>query len=136
MVTYYRGRTALITQEVFEVRGSEVQRFTIEDLYDVRAVRGPIDPAARGSVIAASVLLAVIAISWQFLHSPVAWLAAVIVVAAPGAFGGAYMHMRPPVWELRATYRGTVVLLYGSPDAQTFGQVKRALVRALESHGG
>jgi len=135
MITYYQGRTALITHEVFEVRWPEQQRFSIEDLYDVDVIRGTVDPLAIGSAVAASVLLVVVAASWQFLHSPIAWLAAVIVVAAPGLFGGACAHMRPPVWQLRATYRGTPVLLYGTSDTQTFGQVKRALVRALESYG-
>jgi hypothetical protein len=37
-----------------------------------------------------------------------------------------------PIYELRATYRGRPVQLYASRDAQTFGQVKRALLRALE----
>jgi hypothetical protein len=38
------------------------------------------------------------------------------------------------VWELRAMYRGRPVLLYSSSDERTFGQVRRALVRALEAN--
>ena len=36
--------------------------------------------------------------------------------------------------ELRATHRGADVLLFSSADAQTFGQVRRALARVRERH--
>ena len=38
-----------------------------------------------------------------------------------------------PTWELRATYHGYQVELFSTNDETTFGQVKRALVRALEA---
>jgi len=38
-----------------------------------------------------------------------------------------------PRWmELRAVYRGTEVLLFGSRDAAEFERVRRALIRAVE----
>lgn len=38
-------------------------------------------------------------------------------------------------WELRALYRGSTVCLYATNDKQTFGQVRRAMIRALEANG-
>jgi hypothetical protein len=35
-------------------------------------------------------------------------------------------------FELWARYRGALVCLFGTADERSFGQVKRALVRALE----
>jgi hypothetical protein len=39
---------------------------------------------------------------------------------------------RHVVWELTATYHDRPVTLFRCADERTFGQVKRALVRALE----
>ena len=38
MVTYYRGPSALITHQIFEVRGPDQRRYAIADLYDVHIV--------------------------------------------------------------------------------------------------
>jgi hypothetical protein len=38
------------------------------------------------------------------------------------------------VWELRAIYMGHPVVLYSSSNQTTFGQVRRALIRALEAN--
>ncbi len=37
-------------------------------------------------------------------------------------------------WELTATYHGYQVALFSTTDVRIFGQVKRALVRALEAN--
>jgi hypothetical protein len=53
-------------------------------------------------------------------------------VGRPPGMGG--LRWNRTVWELRARYHGRPVLLYCSIDEQTFGQVKRALIRALEAN--
>jgi hypothetical protein len=44
-------------------------------------------------------------------------------------------YRRRPVWELVAGYQGAQVSLFATADKRTFGQVRRALLRALEAHG-
>jgi hypothetical protein len=132
MVTYYRGPTARITHEVFEVWGPHFQRYSIADLRDVHVVRGGPDPLALASAGATGVVMAAVAASWPFLHSPEAWLVAAALVAAPAVLGGACWRINPPEWALRATYRSYQVELFRCPDARVFGQVRRALLRALE----
>jgi hypothetical protein len=36
------------------------------------------------------------------------------------------------VWQVRATYRGAVTIVYESTDVRVFNQVTRALRRAIE----
>jgi len=47
-----------------------------------------------------------------------------------GMVRGTFRH---PSWELHATIAGIDTILYASPDGQTFRQVARALVRAMEA---
>jgi hypothetical protein len=136
MVTYYRGRTALVTHEVFEVWCPRFQRYSIGDLRDVQVTRGAPDPLALRSAGTAAVLLAGVAASWPFLHSPEAWLVAAVLVTVPAVLGGACWRRNPPEWVLRATYHSYQVELFRCTDAQTFGQVRRALLRALEGVRG
>ena len=88
-VTYYEGRTVLITREVFETELPTLQRFRVADLRNVQVTR----------------------------------------------CSSERRHLRNrPTWELRAVYHGRWVELFSTTDLQTFGQVKRALVRALEAN--
>ena len=41
---------------------------------------------------------------------------------------------RRPRWQLLAEHHGTTICLYSTTEERTFGQVKRALVRALEAN--
>ncbi|MCP2328853.1 hypothetical protein HDA40_007360 [Hamadaea flava] len=40
---------------------------------------------------------------------------------------------RGPVYELRAVYYGQLISLFRTTDQRLFGQIKRALIRALEN---
>jgi hypothetical protein len=73
------------------------------------------------------------AASWQFMQSMAVLLIGALIVLAPGVVGAACIRTRRRPWELRATYHGVDVQLYSSRDSLTFGQVKRALVRAMEA---
>jgi hypothetical protein len=134
MTTYYRGRSALITHEVFEVRVPYRQRFAISELRDVHVERTGPDTRALGCLGLAAMMLVGTVVSSPVLSSPQQWLAAFVAVAAPSVLGGACWRINPPAYELRATYRGYQVQLFRSCDAQVFGQVKRALIRALEAY--
>ena len=127
--TYYRGPDAVVTSELFVWRTAPARVFAIRDLRNVGIVRCDADGghphtthAAGGSVV--------LAVAWPVLNTPVL-VAVILAVVLPGA-AVAYWRLRPRLWELHATYRGTGVILYASADARVFNQVSRALRRAME----
>jgi Family of unknown function (DUF6232) len=134
MVTYYRGPSALITHRAFEVWYPHPRRFPIEELYDVHVVRSGAAALAVGSTRFAGASAVVAAACSPFLHTTTSWVVVLGFVVVPGVFSGACWCLSRPEYELCATYRGRPVQLYRSRDPRTFGQVKRALVRALEAY--
>jgi hypothetical protein len=136
MITFYLDRLVLVTDEVFEVNYPYRHRFVLNDLRDIHVVRGAHDRLAVTMAGVAGALWLGLALGSPFLRTPAAWLAAVALVATPSVLGGACWRLRPPSQELRATYRGRPVQLLCTADARKFGQVKRALMRALEVSAG
>jgi hypothetical protein len=135
MVIYYRGKQALITHEVFEVRCPEPQRFAIAELRDVHVLRNGVDPFAIRTMHLAGATAAAGIFVLPFLPTAAAWLTDLMIVVIPSLVVVLTVWRRnPPVYELRATYRGYVVRLFTSSDERTFGQVKRALLRSLEDY--
>ena len=56
------------------------------------------------------------------------------MVRAPARLAGALLRRRGgPSWELHAQVHGIDVVLYAERDGQTFRQVARGLVRAMEA---
>jgi Family of unknown function (DUF6232) len=133
MVVFYRGHTLLITNDVVEVWWPKYQRFSIKDLSEVYVFRDVADPVVARGIGASAVMFVATAATWQFLQSMAVLLVGALVVLAPGVVGAACIRTRRRPWELRATYHGVDVQLYSSRDSLTFGQVKRALVRAMEA---
>jgi Family of unknown function (DUF6232) len=134
MAVFYRGHTLLITNDVVEMWWPSYQRFRVNELHGLYVFRDVADPVVVRGIGASAVMLAATAATWQFVHSPLVLLVGALVVLAPVVAGGACMRTRRPPWELRAMYQGVDVQLYSSRDALTFGQVKRALVRAIEAN--
>jgi hypothetical protein len=134
MTEYYRSDVALITHEVLEIWIPQYQRFAIRDLHDVRVVRAGPDPLVIISAVLTGTLAVGVAVCSPFLHTPAAWSAAIAVVAIPGVLGGACWRLYPPQWELVATYRTLRVRIFATRDSRTFGQIRRALLRAMEAN--
>jgi hypothetical protein len=109
------------------------RQYVIRELRDVSVLRtgGETLPIVMTAV--AVVLWVGLAVIAPLLQTPGQWLAALVVVIAPSIVGGACWRFRRPEYELRATYRGNSIKLLRTTDTQTFGQVKRALVRAMEA---
>jgi hypothetical protein len=128
---YYRGPLALITEDWFEVRVPQRRRFPIKELSNVHEERSG-EPLALRGVGAAGATAAAVAVSLPFLDPPVFWFGTVAVLVAPCAIGGACWRMNRADLELWATCGGLRIRLFTSRDARAFGQVKRALLRALE----
>jgi hypothetical protein len=133
MTIYYQGNAVVITHEVFLIALPEPTRYQLSELDDVVIVRR--DRSAFRVVIA---FIAVGAISVVLATLPKASSALVLgsgvmLLGVSAVIIGACWRLSPRVYELQADYRGQRILLYSSSDARTFGQVRRALLRALEA---
>ena len=130
--TYYRGLDAVVTDKLFVWRTKQTKGFVVRDLRSVQLVRshgsrvGPYAaPIVGGAVVLAAAL-------WTTLGGqPALYAVGALTVAVPAGFAVG-SRLRPQLWELRATYHGTHVVLYASSDARVFNQVARALRRAVE----
>ncbi|HEV8568711.1 MAG TPA: DUF6232 family protein [Actinoplanes sp.] len=130
--TYYRGPDAVVTDQFFVWRTTPTKSFVIRDLRNVGLLRSPSDGLRPYTVHVAGGALVLVGAAWTALGTPAAYALGFLAVALPTTFAVARLRMRPRRWELRATYRGTRVVLYASPDARVFNQVARALRRAVE----
>jgi hypothetical protein len=74
-----------------------------------------------------------VAASWPYLHTPTEWIGVAAIALFVVMAGGVCWRLRPPGQELWAVYRGQRVQLFTCRDSRVFGQVSRALLRALEA---
>lgn len=142
MTIFYRGDGVRITHRVFEVWRPVFRSFALWDLTGVRSVERAVDPPAlvssvrHGSTGIAGATAVVAAIGWtegwQAAESPVVAVALLSLLAVSVAVSGACWRITAVEQELVAAYRGAPVSLYRSTDTRAFGQVRRALIRALE----
>lgn len=154
MTVFYRGPCVHITHEVFQVRGPYQRKFAIRELSQVYVVQRAVQSGQTNRAVThvrsaglagvAAVLAAVAAIGGPVLDEPSMSLTALgvlaligVVIALSWAASGTCLWIRPTrVLQLWAVYHGQHVCLFESTNAQAFGQVKRALVRAVEHLGG
>jgi len=147
MTVFYRGTAAHITHEVFEARCPHHRRFMIRDIRHVYLARRASGSAASdraqlraGSAGVAGVAAVVAAVGWPVLAATqmppiaIAGLATTLILIAASSLTFAACVRVPPalVHELWAVYRGRMICLFDTTDERTFGQVRRALTRAIE----
>jgi hypothetical protein len=147
MTVFYQGPCARITHEVFEARSPHHRRFMIRDIRHLYLAHRASDPDVSeraqlraGSAGIASVAAVAAAVGWAALTSTslpsvaIAGLAAVLILIAASSLTVAACVRVPPsrVHELWAVYRGRMICLFNTTDERTFGQVRRALTRAIE----
>lgn len=128
--TLYAGRDIVVTRRW--VLGHDF-RYSIAELSSAVRIPGTRHPSVHAAVFIASVDL--------LLLLPAALVAGgtAIFLLAIGAVIVAYLvawvceRRWPPRHELWARHHGTMVRLFSSPDEQEFGQVSRAVLRAMES---
>jgi uncharacterized protein DUF6232 len=130
--TYYRGPDALVTDRLFVWHTTPAKGFLVRELRNVGMVRDEADPLRPYTAHVAAAALVLVGATWLMLDTPAAYVLGFLAVAVPGSFTAFSMRSRPRRWELRANYRGLEVVLYASSDARVFGQVARALRRAVE----
>ena len=130
----YTGPSARVTDRIFESWcDRHYAAYDVSELRDVECGSSGPDPVGLRCAGTAGAFLIAVAASWQHLQSPQEWVVAATFVAAPGLVAMICLRLRPPEWALYATYREHRVRLFTSCDAYVFNQVKRALLRALES---
>lgn len=134
IVTYYQGHTVMITHEAVEVWWPTHRRYAVGDLHGAYVSRGPSAPAPVRSMALAALAFGAVAAALPFVTPIPVWAIGIFAVLALAGIGGIGLRPSPVSWELRAIHAGSDVCLYQSTDTLVFGQVKRALVRAMETH--
>jgi Family of unknown function (DUF6232) len=134
MVVYYRGPDAKITNRDIETWCPHYQHFAIAELWEVRIAEVPPGPADVRSTGLALGLFATGAVGLACLPASGGCLAMTALTA--GAAVAAFHAVRLRRAEyLITTRRGDgIVCLYRTTDERVFGQVRRALARALEAY--
>jgi hypothetical protein len=127
---FYRSADLLITDDVVARREPWPARYRVDELAYVRVIVLGANPGpARLGRVATFVLAGVLAI-WAWLSPSQTHVVAVVALCT--AVGGACIRVPSQRHELWALYRQRNVCLFHSADAERFGQVQRALLRALE----
>jgi hypothetical protein len=86
------------------------------------------------AVAVMALIVGAVAATLPFVTPIPVWAAGVFAIVALAGIAGVALRPKPVSWELRAFHEGSDICLYQSTDTLVFGQVKRALVRALEAH--
>lgn len=134
MVVYYRGPTAKITDRVIETWCPDYQRFAIAELWEVRVGRtgpGPLDMRSTGVAIG---LLAAGAVSLACLPVSGGCVLMTAMAGGAGVAGINAVRLRRVSYVIVAQQQGRDTCVYRSTDERVFGQVRRALARALEAY--
>ncbi|GAA4696754.1 DUF6232 family protein [Phytohabitans rumicis] len=127
--TLYNQRGVVVTDQWLIING---KWFAVSDLYYLERARGPMSAATRAALLVGLAELLVVAPVAFVFNTPTAWaVAGLDVLAAAG--GVAFCGRRwPATFQLWAEYQGRPTLLFSTGDEQEFGQVSRALIRAVE----
>jgi hypothetical protein len=134
MTVFYRSQELLISRDAFVPLFSPDQ-FALADLRRIQVSRGASDTGARRLATNAAVgALALVATVGLLTDAPRGWALAVVGIVGTAALALISHAVRRPRWQLQAEHNGATILLYSTTDERTFGQVKRALVRALEAN--
>ena len=142
MSVYYVGRTARVTDSWIESACPAYQSFPIKELTYIHTVRqlAIVTMAASTPVQVCSVGVSGIAIlvaltGWPLLDLPVLTEVAAAVLALAVALALVSARARRVPLEIRAVHRGRLVCLFRTTDRLVLGQVRRALLRAIDAGG-
>jgi Family of unknown function (DUF6232) len=142
VTVFYRGRYALITHEVFEVRYPVSASFPLRELVAIQIVQegparatGALDKAGVGVTIVAALAIPATVVAWQLIGPPEFLVAGVVAAVLSAATSRGCWRTRQQPFELMATFRGKAVCLLRTTDQRELGQVSRGLLRAMERTG-
>jgi hypothetical protein len=130
MTLFYLSRQLLIDERRYATPGGS---YRLDDLSNIHVHRGRRDQLSHTGTYAVTGTLILAATVGPLVDSPAGYaLAALTILVALGTSGISLIRRRPR-WELRASHRGSSVCLLSTTDEQTFGQVRRGLLRAYEA---
>ena len=134
-IVYYQSNAAVVTDEYFLSITPQRHRFRLESLETVYVIqsRSPLPRTLRlaAAVVAATSFAVLAGFGPGAAFLLLASASAVLVIA-----GAAAARRGRGCYELRAQHDDTEIVLFTSTDEVAFGQVKRALSRALSSRLG
>ncbi|BCB78746.1 hypothetical protein GCM10022251_78600 [Phytohabitans flavus] len=127
--TFYNQRGVAVTDQWLVVGG---RRFQIAELDHFERARGPMSSPVRAALLIGVAELVVVAPVAFVFSTPAAWAIAALTAAA--ALGGMMFAGQrwPASFQMWADYRSRPTLLFETGNEQEFGQVSRALIRAIE----
>lgn len=130
-VVYYRGPDIVVTSRCI-VTGHG--RFLVPDLGDFSRVYEQTHVARKIALICAGVELA-LATPLAAAYGAISLLCAGVVAAGGVGIAVTIDSRNSPAWMvLVAEHRGRLVTLYSTTDQRKFGQVHRAVLRAVEAN--
>jgi hypothetical protein len=130
VVVHYRQNGIVVTSTFFTSGG---YRYEVPLLSGVMRTRGSIHPGVIVAMVTAVAEAVIIVPLVSVLRTPVAWLLTFAALLIPCLVGYFCARRWPAQHELLAMYRGREVILFTTRDEREFGQVTRALQRAMEA---
>jgi hypothetical protein len=135
MPVYFRGPDALITHREFTCFRPQRHRFALCELHEPHIVIAEAAGASpRVTYPATAAAAAVAATGWPILGSASVTVTGLVALAALAAPMAGCLRGRRHSYEVHALYHGRRVCLFRTSDPRLFGQIRRALVRAMEAH--
>ena len=129
-VVHYRQDGIVVTSHHFTVGG---YRYEVAQLAGLMRTRGSTHPGVIVGMVTAVIEAIIIVPVVSVVRAPAAWLLTLAALLVPCLVGYVCARRWPPQHELLATYRGREVTLFTTPNEREFGQVTRALKRAMEA---
>ncbi|WP_117209327.1 DUF6232 family protein [Allorhizocola rhizosphaerae] len=126
---HYRHNGVVVTSRYFAVGPA---RYNVSDLSDLSTAQGSNHPGVMAGVFAATGLLLVI-VPMLIMHRFVALAVTVPMLLVAGLTSYVSARRWPAQKEIIVRYRGRLVTIFKTRDAREFGQVARALQRAVEA---
>jgi hypothetical protein len=140
MSVYYVGRTARITKSRIESKCPEYQSFPLDELSCIHTVRqvaivamAASMPVQVCSVGASGIAILVALAGWPLLDQPMVTVIGSVVLALALIVATASARARRVPLEIRAVYQGRLVCLFRTSDRLELGQVRRAILRAMDT---
>jgi hypothetical protein len=127
---YYRGPGVAVTNQYLL---TSHDRYELAELAELGIVRGPLHPAVLISSVIAVAQTPIVIPVVAMVMTPLTILFAAILLVVPCVVAIVSARRWPPRMELQARYRGLTLVLFSSHDEREFGQVSRALRRAVEA---
>ena len=129
-VLYYRNKGVTVTGRYLRIGPDQ---YDIADLADLRVSRGSVHPGLVVGLVIAAVEGVLIFPMVGALRVPALWPLAVVALLVSCLVGLACARRWPAQYELVVRYRGRELTLFTTRDRYAFGQLARAIQRAIDA---